>query len=222
MLLLWSLQDLIDSEHITLTNLKPPHIAATTLTTSATLRTFATPTTSKTTRTLNQLQHHGIYRHSIRISLPVCVYLVIQLLNRVTSFLASGYGSNHYLQFIHQIDNVNSKEGWTGDSILAVNYFYLLILILGTWLAPLQVNRVHDFRFDTEYRSRGCNNQHIISHKQSVADMDEKHKQLQERGILCVQETHMRNSFIYNWAVPPTECCKRVKGIPWSSWLAQH
>lgn len=85
---------------------------------------------------------------------------------------------------------------------------------VGTWLAPLQVKRLHDFRFDTEYRSRGCNNLHIVSHKQSIADMYQKHKQLRESGKLCHQETHLRNSFVYNWGVPPTQCCKRVGGIP--------
>ena len=90
----------------------------------------------------------------------------------------------------------------------------LLNLILGTWLAPLQVNRVHDYRFDTEYRSRGCNNLHIVSHKQSIADMYKKHAQLKENGKLCLKETHLQNSFIYNWDGPPTQCCKRIGGIP--------
>lgn len=90
----------------------------------------------------------------------------------------------------------------------------LLNLILGTWLAPLQVNRVHDYRFDTEYRSRGCNNLHIVSHKQSTSDMYQKHAQLKENGKLCLQETHLHNSFIYNWDLPPTQCCKRISGIP--------
>lgn len=89
-----------------------------------------------------------------------------------------------------------------------------LNLILGTWLAPLQVNRIHDYRFDTEYRSRGCNNLHIVSHKQSTADMYQKHTQLKENGKLCLQETHLQNSFIYNWDLPPTQCCKRIGGIP--------
>ncbi|XP_068732021.1 beta-1,3-galactosyltransferase 6-like [Montipora capricornis] len=85
---------------------------------------------------------------------------------------------------------------------------------VGAWLAPLQVNRLHDFRFDTEYRSRGCNNLHIVSHKQSISEMYQKHRQLQENRKLCIEETRLRNSFIYNWAVPPTECCMRVGGIP--------
>ena len=47
---------------------------------------------------------------------------------------------------------------------------------IGTWLAPLKnVRRVHDVRFDTESISRGCNNKHIVSHKQSVKDLKSKH-----------------------------------------------
>ena len=90
----------------------------------------------------------------------------------------------------------------------------LLNLISGTWLAPLEINRVHDYRFDTEYRSRGCSNLHIVSHKQSIADMYQKHNQLKENGKLCLRETRLRNSFIYNWSGPPTQCCKRIGGIP--------
>ena len=103
------------------------------------------------------------------------------------------------------------RSAISGSSVLYYIYFFC---ISGAWLAPLQVNRVHDFRFDTEYRSRGCNNLHIISHKQSIDEMHQKHRQLRETGKLCVEETHLRNSFIYNWAAPPTECCKRVGGIP--------
>lgn len=38
---------------------------------------------------------------------------------------------------------------------------------IGAWLAGLSVQYVHDPRFDTEFRSRGCNNQYIVTHKQT-------------------------------------------------------
>lgn len=38
---------------------------------------------------------------------------------------------------------------------------------VGAWLAGLSVRYVHDPRFDTEFRSRGCNNQYIVTHKQT-------------------------------------------------------
>ena len=109
----------------------------------------------------------------------------------------------------------SSSSQYTVVTWLILLSTFLLFCVVGAWLAPLQVSRVHDYRFNTEYRSRGCNNQHIVSHKQSIDDMYQKHKQLREAGKLCSQETHLRNSFVYNWSVPPSQCCKRVRGIPW-------
>ena len=87
-------------------------------------------------------------------------------------------------------------------------------LISGTWLAPVRLNRVHDIRFDTEYRSRGCNNRHIISHKQTINDMFNKYEQLTQYNRLCVEEQVRRLSFDYNWKGKPSECCRRRKDIP--------
>ncbi|XP_072000978.1 beta-1,3-galactosyltransferase 6 [Engystomops pustulosus] len=85
---------------------------------------------------------------------------------------------------------------------------------LGTWLAPLEVRRVHDPRFDTEYKSRGCNNKYIVTHKQSIEDMLEKHQTLAKDGRLCKEEVKLRLSYIYDWGVPPSQCCQRKDGIP--------
>uniref|UniRef100_A0A3B3CJD1 Hexosyltransferase n=1 Tax=Oryzias melastigma TaxID=30732 RepID=A0A3B3CJD1_ORYME len=59
---------------------------------------------------------------------------------------------------------------------------------LGAWLAPVDVRRTHDPRFDTEYKSRGCNNKYLVTHKQSLEDMLEKHQTLQRDGRLCKEE----------------------------------
>ncbi len=80
---------------------------------------------------------------------------------------------------------------------------------VGTWLAPLRVNRVHDVRFDTEHVSRGCSNKHLVSHKQSASDMRKKHASLASKGVLCEEESQVRNSYKYNWALPPSKCCAR-------------
>ncbi|XP_063292268.1 beta-1,3-galactosyltransferase 6 [Pelobates fuscus] len=85
---------------------------------------------------------------------------------------------------------------------------------LGAWLAPLDVKRVHDPRFDTEYKSRGCNNKYIVTHKQSIEDMLEKHQTLAKEGKLCKEEVKLRLSYIYDWGVPPSQCCQRKDGIP--------
>ena len=85
---------------------------------------------------------------------------------------------------------------------------------LGAWLSPIQLTRVHDPRFDTEWQSRGCRNAHIVSHKQSIEDMYNKCKTLQKDGKLCMKEEFLRESFIYSWNVPPSQCCERKHGIP--------
>ncbi|XP_017290073.1 beta-1,3-galactosyltransferase 6 isoform X1 [Kryptolebias marmoratus] len=85
---------------------------------------------------------------------------------------------------------------------------------LGAWLAPVDVRRMHDPRFDTEYKSRGCNNKYLVTHKQSLEDMLEKHQTLQRDGRLCKEEVKLRLSYVYDWSVPPSQCCQRKDGIP--------
>lgn len=36
---------------------------------------------------------------------------------------------------------------------------------VGAWLAGLKIKYVHDPRFDTEWQSRGCSNEYLITHK---------------------------------------------------------
>ena len=76
---------------------------------------------------------------------------------------------------------------------------------------PLEVHRVHDTRFDTEWRSRGCANTDLVSHKQSVEEMRSKQYSLVARGTLCERETVVRGAYEYNWKVPPSKCCPRGK-----------
>ena len=85
---------------------------------------------------------------------------------------------------------------------------------MGTWLAPLKLTRVHDIRFDTEYKSRGCKNKFIVCHKQTIANMYERHENLKLTGKLCQKETLLMNGYTYNWDVPPSQCCTRQKEIP--------
>ncbi|XP_037076708.1 beta-1,3-galactosyltransferase 6-like [Pollicipes pollicipes] len=81
---------------------------------------------------------------------------------------------------------------------------------MGAWLAPLDVTRRHEPRFDTEYMSRGCDNRYLVMHKQSAAQMAEKQRTLESRGVLCEREHRTRSSYIYNWTVPASHCCKRT------------
>nr|CAG4649539.1 EOG090X0A8N [Scapholeberis mucronata]SVE93770.1 EOG090X0A8N [Scapholeberis mucronata] len=79
---------------------------------------------------------------------------------------------------------------------------------VGVWLSPLKINRVHDVRFDTEFKSRGCYNDYLITHKQSANDMRTKHNNLLTTGKLCQSEVRLRYSYNYNWTVSPSKCCK--------------
>ncbi|XP_014476379.1 PREDICTED: beta-1,3-galactosyltransferase 6 [Dinoponera quadriceps] len=86
---------------------------------------------------------------------------------------------------------------------------------VGLWLAPLaNIERKHDVRFDTEYRSRGCSNQYIITHKQTIQNMRSMHEYYQASGALCSKEVRNRMSYQYNWTAPPSQCCNRQSGIP--------
>uniref|UniRef100_A0A4W6C219 Hexosyltransferase n=1 Tax=Lates calcarifer TaxID=8187 RepID=A0A4W6C219_LATCA len=73
---------------------------------------------------------------------------------------------------------------------------------LGAWLAPVDVRRTHDPRFDTEYKSRGCNNKYLVTHKQSLEDMLEKHQTLQRDGRLCKEEVKLRVVFELDIELP--------------------
>ena len=84
---------------------------------------------------------------------------------------------------------------------------------MGAWLAPLDIHRVHDERFDTEFVSRGCRNDYLITHKQNSMAMQQLHQNLQRFGRLCVQETMKRESYKYDWSVLPSQCCARSDKI---------
>ena len=85
---------------------------------------------------------------------------------------------------------------------------------LGAWLSPLKLNRFHDARFDTEYKSRGCKNAFIVCHKQSIKDMNDKFSSLKSSGQICRKETVLFHGYNYNWDVPPSQCCERSAEVP--------
>ena len=85
---------------------------------------------------------------------------------------------------------------------------------VGLWLSGFDVERKHDVRFNTEYKSRGCQNVYLVSHKQSETDMIEKYTNIKKNGKQCTEEKQLRGSYHYNWEVSPSQCCKREKGIP--------
>ncbi|CAL1535495.1 unnamed protein product [Lymnaea stagnalis] len=85
---------------------------------------------------------------------------------------------------------------------------------VGTWLAPLKINRHHDQNFDTEYISRGCLNTYLITHKQSVLKLRELNNNLLTLGRLCKDEVVLRASYEYDWNYPPSKCCIRPEKVP--------
>lgn len=85
---------------------------------------------------------------------------------------------------------------------------------LGTWLAPFNIKRVHEPNFDTEFQSRGCLNSYLITHKQTTSMMEQKYKSLRDSGHICLSEHKVRNSYVYNWNVPPSQCCSRNENVP--------
>jgi len=82
---------------------------------------------------------------------------------------------------------------------------------LGLWLAPLNITRKHDTRFDTEWFPRGCYNHYVVLHKQTAADMMNKHNRLTKSGFTVQCPSEYRNGkrveYEYNWTVLPSNCC---------------
>ncbi|XP_046969952.1 beta-1,3-galactosyltransferase 6 [Vanessa cardui] len=82
---------------------------------------------------------------------------------------------------------------------------------MGVWTAALDgINRVHDTRFDTEWKSRGCDSNMLVRHKQTPSDMFQMYKTLvHSQGTkLCKTESALRKSYHYNWNSLPSVCCK--------------
>ncbi|CAO4366463.1 unnamed protein product [Caenorhabditis nigoni] len=83
---------------------------------------------------------------------------------------------------------------------------------VGAWLAGLDVKYVHDPRFDTEWTSRGCSNEYLITHKHTMQEMTQMYENLKTTGKLCAKEFQRRLSYVYDFSKPPSECCTRVNG----------
>lgn len=78
---------------------------------------------------------------------------------------------------------------------------------VGMWLAPLNITRKHDRRFDTEYRSRGCHNEYLVTHKHRPETMRQYWLQINETGKMCKKEYQFAGSYEYNWMAKTSKCC---------------
>lgn len=82
---------------------------------------------------------------------------------------------------------------------------------MGVWTGPLDaINRVHDVRFDTEWKSRGCSTDMLVRHKQMPSDMFQMYRTLVHTHgeKLCKTEIAERKSYYYKWNVLPSMCCR--------------
>ena len=93
------------------------------------------------------------------------------------------------------------------------NNFYLLKFYrnedasLATWIAGLDVKVVHDVRFDTEWESRGCSNEYLVTHKKSPQELEAIYNLVRYQGILCKKEFVHRQAYEYDFSVIPSKCC---------------
>jgi len=99
--------------------------------------------------------------------------------------------------------NIDSLTIWNNEDVS-----------VGGWLGPLPLNRVHMVEFDTEASSRGCSNRYIVTHKQDPEMITEKWKNLQRDGKICSEEFQKKSGYVYDWNVPPSQCCNPDKNIP--------
>ena len=81
---------------------------------------------------------------------------------------------------------------------------------MGVWLSALKVERRHERKFNTEFRSRGCNNHYLVAHKTSVDQMHRYSQNIRESGNLCSKEFKRWPSYEYNWNVPASLCCAKI------------
>jgi galactosylxylosylprotein 3-beta-galactosyltransferase len=98
---------------------------------------------------------------------------------------------------------------FVASNLQYLKYYISEDVSLGVWLAGTNAKYVHDPRFDTEYQSRGCNNEYLITHKKSPQQMKALFANMQQTGKLCFKEFQARPSYVYDFSVPPSQCCTR-------------
>jgi len=124
----------------------------------------------------------------------------------------------HYLPNARGGGYVISRElaGYVARNSKLLQTYKSEDITLGTWMAPLNIKRHHDVRFDTEFKSRGCHNSWIVTHKQSMEDLKEKweHYKFTAGEEICRKEVSLSNGYEYRWDAPNRECCVPHTSIP--------
>ncbi|KAJ1528863.1 hypothetical protein ONE63_007235 [Megalurothrips usitatus] len=119
---------------------------------------------------------------------------------------------DHYLPYARGGGYILSRElvHYLAQNANYLNFYKNEDVAVGTWLAPVNTTRDHDIRFDTEWASRGCSNQYLITHPHDVADIYKLHESLSNNGHLCKLEFQKRPAYSYDWDVLPSQCCKNL------------
>ncbi|KAI6172393.1 UBC core domain-containing protein [Aphelenchoides besseyi] len=107
----------------------------------------------------------------------------------------------------------HTLASFIADHVQLLRYYRSEDVSVGVWLAGIHVKYVHDPRFDTEYISRGCNNQYLVTHKHSQKQLFKFAESIRTTGHLCEREFQSRLSYVYDFAVPPSQCCTRVNEL---------
>lgn len=122
--------------------------------------------------------------------------------------------SDRYIPYALGGGYLVSKElvSYIGRNIEHLKSFNSEDVSIGFWLSPVNgVFRIHDIRFDTEWASRGCKNNHLITHNISPVEMTQYYQNLEKTGKMCAREVTYRAYYVYNWSVPTSQCCKPSK-----------
>ena len=87
---------------------------------------------------------------------------------------------------------------------------------VGAWLAPHNIERKHDSRFNTRAFMKGCKWPYLISHKISPSTMYSLQSSLEAEGTFCSQRTyyHHYHGYLYNWTSPQYQCCNSNDDVP--------
>lgn len=119
---------------------------------------------------------------------------------------------DRYLPYARGGGYIISKQlvHYIAQNAMLLNVYKNEDVSVGAWLAPLNITRIHDVRFDTEWASRGCSNDYLITHPHDVAAVYKLHEDLTDSGRLCKLEFQKRPAYNYDWNVLPSQCCKNL------------
>lgn len=89
------------------------------------------------------------------------------------------------------------------------------------WLAPLDLYRLHDQRFDFHMQKPACNSNIIVSHRHTNESLYSFHQMITSGNLKCQEWQETQARYIYNWYTDSVDCCRysraKVKHNSYSS-----